>query len=432
VSTQPKIVAIEERIVTIRVSDVVFRKDLYPRGNNTSAETVQKYAEDLSVHPPIEINQHNELIDGWHRWTAHKKNKEETLQATVTETASDAELLELAIERNAKHGLPLEIDDKERLAIRLWLETPTAQREEKEARLCKILSVGPRRLARFLSRAKKETKERAQKLAFDLWLSCHTQEEIAKATESERSTIEGWIKGFDDFGHLSESVKAAANHVTDFHVPIYNIWNQGALTNGVKHFGNSEQHWLDNRLYLYTRPFDTVIDCFAGGGSTIDVCKKRLRRYWVSDRLPVPEREHEIRKHDMTVSLPPLPRWADVKLVFLDPPYWRQAEGKYSKDAEDLANMPLEKFTETLAGIINSFAKKLSAGAVIALMMAPTHWRDGNGSVQYTDHVADMLRLIKRRLTCASPVPIRLSNAPRRMSNGPRKIDNSCFSRGNW
>lgn len=57
-------------VATRKVSDITFREDLYPR-IETSAITVQKYAEDLDVLPPIEINQNNELIDGWHRWTAH-------------------------------------------------------------------------------------------------------------------------------------------------------------------------------------------------------------------------------------------------------------------------------------------------------------------------------------------------------------------------
>ena len=50
-------------IKSIPVASVVFRKDLYPR-IDSSPVTVQKYAEDLSVLPPIEVNQHNELIDG--------------------------------------------------------------------------------------------------------------------------------------------------------------------------------------------------------------------------------------------------------------------------------------------------------------------------------------------------------------------------------
>src|SRR4051812_31335148 len=81
----------------------VFWEDLYPRIEKNPA-TVQKYAEDLTILPPIEVNQNNELIDGWHRWTAHRKVGAKTIPAIVTKTASDAELLELAIERNATHG----------------------------------------------------------------------------------------------------------------------------------------------------------------------------------------------------------------------------------------------------------------------------------------------------------------------------------------
>ena len=67
----------------IKVENVIFRDDLYPR-IETSATTVQKYAEDLSVLPPIEINQDNKLIDGWHRWTAHKKTKADTVAVIRT------------------------------------------------------------------------------------------------------------------------------------------------------------------------------------------------------------------------------------------------------------------------------------------------------------------------------------------------------------
>jgi hypothetical protein len=134
------------------------------------------------------------------------------------------------------------------------------------------------------------------------------------------------------------------------------------------------------------------MDPFAGGGSTIDLCRKRLRRYWVSDRKPTIEREHEIRQHDLTAGLPPLPRWQDVKLVYLDPPYWRQSEGEYSDEPTDLTNMPLEQFTETLVGIISGFAKKLKLGAAIALLLQPTQWRAPEH--RYTDHVADMIRTV--------------------------------------
>lgn len=377
-------------VVEIPVESVVFRDDLYPR-IETSAPTVQKYAEDLSVLPPIEVNQHNELIDGWHRWTAHKKAKAETLLATVTETASDAKFLELAIERNAAHGLQLSQRDKQDMARRIYHVTPERERDAKKKQLAKILSVSERTVRNWLSRIDKDAEAERKRRIFDLWLSCHTQQEIADAVNLERSTVANMTAEFVQNGNLAEKDKASANHATDFDPPIYNVWKQQDKSNAVGHFGNSEARWVDNLLYLYTNPFDVVVDPFAGGGSTIDVCKKRFRRYFVSDRLPIIEREREIRQHDIADGLPPLSRWKDVKLVYLDPPYWKQAEGQYSDDPTDLANMDLEQFNETLSGLIRSFAKKLS-NAYIALLIQPTQWKAPER--QYTDHVGDMIRMV--------------------------------------
>ena len=185
---------------------------------------------------------------------------------------------------------------------------------------------------------------------------------------------------------------AALHTEEDFETPLYNVWKQQTKTAGVKHFGNSDVRWVDNLLYLYTKPFDIVVDPFAGGGSTIDLCKRRVRRYWVSDRKPIIERETDIRKHDLTTGVPTL-AWKDVSLVYLDPPYWKQAESEYSDAAEDLANMSLDDFTHTLATTINGFGKKLPAGAAIALILQPTQWKAPKKT--YTDHVADMIKAVK-------------------------------------
>lgn len=74
---------------TRKVSEIILREGLYPRieGN---PETVQKYAADLDVLPPIEINQRNELIDGWHRWMAYQKNEIDTIPVKVTVTVQAA------------------------------------------------------------------------------------------------------------------------------------------------------------------------------------------------------------------------------------------------------------------------------------------------------------------------------------------------------
>ena len=385
----------------IAVADVVFREDLYPR-IETSAITVQKYAEDLDVLPPIKVNQRNELIDGWHRWTAHKKNGIEMIEAEVIETKSDAELLEKAIETNATHGLQLSQADKRDMARKIYHSTPEKERDEKKKHLAVILSVSERTVRDWLSRVDKDAKEARDKRIFDLWLACYTQQEIANAVGITKQAVEQVCQETAGLPKLDKVDQSAAEHATDFTPPIYNIWKQQEKTNGSSHFGNSEVRWVDNLLYLYTKPFDMVLDPFAGGGSTIDVCKKRFRRYMVSDRKPIVEREKEIRKHDLKDGVLKPPQWKDVKLVYLDPPYWVQAEGQYSNDADDLGNQSLEDFTKNLARIINEYAKKIS-DAYIALIIQPTQWKAPER--QFTDHVGDMLRLVKLPVNMRYSVP---------------------------
>ncbi len=390
-----------EVVSEIPIDAVKFREDLYPR-IKTDHITVQKYAEDISVLPPIEVNQNNELIDGWHRWTAHKEIAAKTIPIIVTETNSDAHLLELAIERNATHGLQLSQEDKRDVARRIYNSTPERNRDDKKKDLLRILSVSERTIREWTSRADKDSKVARDKRIFDLWLASYTQEEIA---EREGMTSQGVGQVLKEMADLPEVSKPVANHLVDFEPPIYNVWKQQEKSAGSNHFGNSEIRWLDNLLYLYTKPFDVVIDPFAGGGSTIDLCRKRLRRYFVSDRKPVERRKKEIREHDVVTSgIPKPPRWKDVKLIYLDPPYWRQAKGKYGDDPSDLANMELEDFNKYLTEIIIGFSEKLKkVGAYVALIIQPTQWNAPNR--QFVDHVGDMLRSVKLPVDMRFSVP---------------------------
>lgn len=375
----------------MNLQDVVYREDLYPR-IQPDATTIARYAEQIEVLPPIEVNQHGILIDGYHRWTAHRKAKAETIRAIVTETESDVHLYALAIERNSTHGLQMNEADKKSSAIRLYNGGTGLDKEQ----IARVLSVTPRTVGNYLSDIDKQLREQRKQRIFDMWLACHTEEDIAAANDITRQTVNNQIEVLQNLETLPNFAKVSASFQDeDFATPLYNVWTFARKTNAVSHFGNSEQRIVENLLYLYTQPFDIVVDPFGGGGSTIDVCKKRLRRYWVSDRLPIVEREREIRCLDIAQELPPLhKRWADVTLTYLDPPYWKQAEGQYSEDAEDLANMPLEQFTETLTSVVDRIADKQSRG-VIALLIQPTQWKADNR--EFTDHVMHLANGVRHK-----------------------------------
>jgi ParB-like chromosome segregation protein Spo0J len=381
---------------TRRIDEIVWRKDLYPRFEPDPA-TIQRYAESIELLPPIQINQRKELIDGYHRWTAHKKVGAALIPVAVTETASDAEVLRLAIQTNATHGLQLSLSDKQSLARKLY----TGDKED----IARLLSVTPRTVANWVANIDQAQREERQQRIRDLWLACHTQEEIAGAVGIPQRTVADQIEELAKMENFPKSLVLSAEfNESDWSPPLFDIWNFSKLSNTTGHFGNSEQGIVDNLLYLYTEPFDIVVDPFAGGGSTIDVCKKRLRRYWVSDRLPVPERQ-DIRQAEIAEGPPALhKRWQDVSLLYLDPPYWRQARNQYSQDAADLANMPLEQFYETLVTFVDSCSSKMRAGSHIALLIQPTQWLADDRAYP-ADHVIDLIQRVGkpryvRRISC--------------------------------
>jgi hypothetical protein len=379
----------------IKVEEVVYREDLYPRMKADPA-TIQRYAENLEVLPPIEVNQHNELIDGYHRWTAHKKKEAETIRVTVTKTASDIELLALACQRNAAHGLQLIESDKRKMAIRLYAAGTGMGKDD----ISKTLSVSLRSVGGYLSDVDKQLREERREKIFSMWQACYTQEEIAEAVGVSQKEISEDIAVLYDLERLPKSIKLPTLYQDDFEPELYDIWNFAKKTNEVKHYGNTEARIVDNLLYTFTQPFDIVVDPFAGGGSTIDICKKRMRRYWVSDRKPIIERD-DIRTHDLVNGVSGPARWGDVSLVYLDPPYWKQAAGKYSNDKTDLANMPLDEFTDTLVGIIKGYAAKMKDGSHIACIISPTQWPNEDKSTIYHDidlacRVNGKLRLVSR------------------------------------
>lgn len=125
-----------------------------------------------------------------------------------------------------------------------------------------------------------------------------TQEEIGKElgisqqnVASKISKIEEKYKEIQQNPELEIEVKyqflsEKLTILQEFKPLLYNIWNQQSYDSDNTHFGKFPFTFMENLIYYYTEPFDVVYDPFTGGGTTIDVCNKWLRKYYASDLNP--------------------------------------------------------------------------------------------------------------------------------------------------
>jgi len=171
-----------------------------------------------------------------------------------------------------------------------------------------------------------------------------------------------------------------------------NVWNFPRLTEGFgeKYPGNIPGDIIRNLIWYYTCDGDLLVDVFAGGGVTMDVCQwwNEQQQVWHIRNLNydlVPSRKG-IKRLDVTQP-PYLPEESKgTGMFFLDPPYWKQKRGDYSGDDTNLANLPLNKFNAALARLAKATHKNLRAGGHMVLIIGATQ-----DSGVFIDHTAFVL-----------------------------------------
>jgi hypothetical protein len=183
---------------------------------------------------------------------------------------------------------------------------------------------------------------------------------------------------------------------------VYNVWNFGKLDDrfGIGYPGNIPGQINMNLNYYYTAPGDLIVDLFAGGGTTLDVCKwddddfgnRQCLAYDIEPARP------DIIQWDLVKD--GLPTFEDARLIFLDPPYWKQKKGDYSIHETNLANLGLDEFHVALTGIIQNC---LSRADYVALIIGSSEFLGGDRRGK--DHASEVLKLVKGELIQRIIVP---------------------------
>lgn len=354
----------------VALASIVFDERIYPRKQHSPA-LVQRYAAciaEIEAHGNyISIAADGRLIDGRHRHlaylTAYAADLSIEIPVIVYDVTDDDALFDLAAESNSMHGDQMQEDDKRRAAIRMYSRANRLPQEE----IARLLAVSKSRVNGWLKATIDQEREEREERIWQMWLACHTQDAIAQAVNEDPMTVNRFLQKNREKYSEGDSL-----FFRNFEPKVYTVWNFDKATNAVRHFGNIPPEVLDNLLYYYTQPFDVVFDPFAGGGMALDVCETRLRRCYASDLTPIPARMGQIREWDITAGLPddlPVPDF-----VFLDPPYWKQAEERYSDKSTDLANIGLDTFITTIGDVAKQVKRKWSnnrPNGKLALIIGP-------------------------------------------------------------
>lgn len=392
-------------------------------------EVIQAYAEVVEDLPPVEINQHFILIDGRYRYDAHRAAGATTLRVGMTITRDDRHILELCIQRNARHGTQLTRAEKRELARRLFRNTRWEDKANTQQDIAELLAVSARSVRDWVdgercamkSEINREVRElhdqhlSFEKIAATVGVSkseayrivqCSKMEDLPKWDDAPSDDDDPWWSDYDS-SPVEKDTWNFRGRGQEFEFP-------AAANTGI----------IEGLTYLYTKPGDMVVDPFAGSGGTLEVCQRRGRDCFLSDRLPAVERGNAIVKHNLNDGLPPINQqdWQRVSLAFMDPPYPNQMMNARSTDADDWANIPMQDvatYHDKLAKTINEFSQKMSAGTHIALLIR------SSAVPVFVDHLAEILRRVDMRVAVRVTVPYgvnQLKFAQMRSMHGTKQV----------
>jgi len=375
---------------TIQVSSIRFVKELYPR-IKPNDEAIERYRDALEKLPPIVVARDGVLVDGYHRWQAHVREEVETIQAEDLGNLSDAEILREAIVRNAAHGQQLSRQDKQREAGRLWKAFEHLEPAAREQEIAELLAVSDRTVRGWTKDARKEEKQALQEKVWQLHLNCLSQRQIAEATGLDQATVSRWVmqNGESAILHSPPGANSTQPWGNVQHFDVWSFQSNDRDGGGQQsYFGACPPQVMENLLWLYTEPGKSiVVDLFAGSGTTLEVAHRMGRRAWVSDIRGNHYSPHlDIHQHDATTGWPSsAPTKAD--LLFLDPPYWKQAAGRYSSEPNELAEMTLPDFNAAWVKLLKDCRGHLNEGGKVAYIISPTEDKDAGVVV---DHAMEM------------------------------------------
>ena len=231
----------------MKVDDVEYVKELYPR-LKPDDDAIERYRHALDNLPPIVVARGRVLVDGYHRWQAHRREGVDKIAAEDLGDLTDTEIFNESIRRNAAHGQQLSRSDKQSLAGKLWQTFAHLPNAERTTEIATLLAVAERSVQTWTKDARSDEKKQAQAKAWDLWLDCWTQEAIADHVGVGQTTVGEWLP---DSAELRKSIEPPESRQ---HFDVWSFQTADKDAGSQSYFGAIPPQVVENLLWFYSDP----------------------------------------------------------------------------------------------------------------------------------------------------------------------------------
>lgn len=76
----------------------------------------------------------------------------------------------------------------------------------------------------------RDEREKTNQTIFDMFMACHSQEEIAEVVGIASGTVANKFNDFLNLSNLAKNEKTNADHEdSDFQIPLYNVWTKSKI-----------------------------------------------------------------------------------------------------------------------------------------------------------------------------------------------------------
>ena len=263
-------------MIKVKLNEIKLDKKYYPRRSDGTfeleQETVNNYKLNLDSLPPIAIGKDYTLIDGYHRYLAHRDSGRDEIAVEILDVNPEDYLTE-AIRRNSIHGLQLTRKQK------IYWANELCRNGKQLTDIARLLAVSKHTLEDWTKETRKERREERDKRIMELYLACWSEEEIGELIGLTKQATSDIIS--KQKGEIAPNFTSSPASLQPYTLLQFKGCDDRY---GREYPDRMPGQVIEHLLWYYTEPFDIVLDPMAGSGTTVDVCKAMYRRYQAYDK----------------------------------------------------------------------------------------------------------------------------------------------------